>query len=386
MIEKFKSKVALKIKGKNINRFIKRLTTRKINILSLKYINDNEAKIIIYKKDYEEVLKVKSIYEVLEEDVFGYLKIQRTLKINKHLIIFLLIGYLIFLTLTHMVFDIEVVHSNKDIRNLITEELKENGITKYTFKKSYQELNKIKEKILNDHPDEIEWLEIETQGTKYIVRVEEREIVRETENNNPRNIVAKKDAVIKKTIASKGDIVRNTDDYVKKGDIIVNGEIMLEDKSMGKVKAEGKVYGEVWYVTKTQYPFVYYEEKETGNTKENYAIKFLNKDIELSLKKYKNKKCEENVLLSHPLLPIKLVYQKQKEIKVISQILTFDEALVKAEDYATKKIEKNLRQDEYIIRSKYLKSSVKESTIEVEMFFAVYEDITSYQEIEWLYD
>ena len=286
------------------------------------------------------------------------------------------------LTLTHMVFDIEVVHSNKDIRNLITEELKENGITKYTFKKSYQELNKIKEKILNDHPDEIEWLEIETQGTKYIVRVEEREIVRETENNNPRNIVAKKDAVIKKTIASKGDIVRNTDDYVKKGDIIVNGEIMLEDKSMGKVKAEGKVYGEVWYVTKTQYPFVYYEEKETGNTKENYAIKFLNKDIELSLKKYKNKKCEENVLLSHPLLPIKLVYQKQKEIKVISQILTFDEALVKAEDYATKKIEKNLRQDEYIIRSKYLKSSVKESTIEVEMFFAVYEDITSYQEIE----
>lgn len=382
MIEKFKSKVALKIKGKNINRFIKRLTTRKINILSLKYINDNEAKIIIYKKDYEEVLKVKSIYEVLEEDVFGYLKIQRTLKINKHLIIFLLIGYLIFLTLTHMVFDIEVVHSNKDIRNLITEELKENGITKYTFKKSYQELNKIKEKILNDHPDEIEWLEIETQGTKYIVRVEEREIVRETENNNPRNIVAKKDAVIKKTIASKGDIVRNTDDYVKKGDIIVNGEIMLEDKSMGKVKAEGKVYGEVWYVTKTQYPFVYYEEKETGNTKENYAIKFLNKDIELSLKKYKNKKREENVLLSHPLLPIKLVYQKQKEIKVISQILTFDEALVKAEDYATKKIEKNLRQDEYIIRSKYLKSSVKESTIEVEMFFAVYEDITSYQEIE----
>ena len=382
MIEKFKSKVALKIKGKNINRFIKRLTTRKINILSLKYINDNEAKIIIYKKDYEEVLKVKSIYEVLEEDVFGYLKIQRTLKINKHLIIFLLIGYLIFLTLTHMVFDIEVVHSNKDIRNLITEELKENSITKYTFKKSYQELNKIKEKILNDHPDEIEWLEIETQGTKYIVRVEEREIVRETENNNPRNIVAKKDAVIKKTIASKGDIVRNTDDYVKKGDIIVNGEIMLEDKSMGKVKAEGKVYGEVWYVTKTQYPFVYYEEKETGNTKENYAIKFLNKDIELSLKKYKNKKCEENVLLSHPLLPIKLVYQKQKEIKVISQILTFDEALVKAEDYATKKIEKNLRQDEYIIRSKYLKSSVKESTIEVEMFFAVYEDITSYQEIE----
>lgn len=382
MIERFKSKIALKIKGKNINRFIKRLTTKKINILSLKYINDNEAKIIIYKKDYDTVLKIKSIYEVTEEEVFGYLKIKKVLKVNKHLIIFLIIGYLIFNILTHMIFDIEVIHSNKDIRQLIETELKENGITKYTFKKSYQELNKIKEKILNKHPDDIEWLEIETIGTKYVVRVEEREIIKQKDNNKPRSIVAKKDAVIKKTIAEKGDIVRDTNDYVKKGDVIINGEVMLEDKTMGKVKAQGKVYGEVWYVTKTEYPFVYYEEKETGKSKENYVIKFLNKDIELSLNKYQNKKSEENVILSHPLLPIKLVYQKQKEVKVISEILTFDEALIKAEEYATTKIEKNLRQDEYIIRSKYLKSSVKESTIEVEMFFAVYEDITSYKEIE----
>ena len=382
MIEKFKSKIALKITGKNINRFIKRLTTKKIDILSLKYLNKNTAKIIIYKKDYEEVLKIKSIYEIFEEEVFGYLKIQKALKINKHLIIFLIIGYLFFLVLTNTIFSIEVIHSNKDIRNLIKEELQKNGITKYTLKKDYQTLNKIKEKILNNHPDKIEWLEIETVGTKYIVRVEEREIVKQNDNNRPRHIVAKKDAVIKKTIANKGDIICNTDDYVKKGDIIVNGEIMLEDKSMGKVKAEGQVYGEVWYVTKTEYPFVYHEEKATGKAQNNYTIKFLNRDIELSLKKYKNKKVEETTILSHPLLPIKLVYQKQKEIQVISQVLTFDEALLKAEDYATKKIQKNLRQDEYIIRSKYLKSTVRASTIEVEMFFAVYENITAYREIE----
>ena len=60
MIEKFKSKVSLKIKGRNINRFIKKLTTKKINILSLNQINRNEVKILIYKEDYEEVLKIKS--------------------------------------------------------------------------------------------------------------------------------------------------------------------------------------------------------------------------------------------------------------------------------------------------------------------------------------
>jgi len=234
-----------------------------------------------------------------------------------------------------------------------------------------------------NHPDKIEWLEIETVGTKYIVRVEEREIKKTKKEITPRNIVAKKDAVIKKTTASKGVIVRNTDDYVKKGDTIVNGDVILEEKkSMGKVRAEGKVYGEVWYVTKTEYPFVYYEEKETGRKKESYNIKFLNKDIELSFKKYKNKKVEESIILKHPILPFKLVHQKQKEVKIISEVLTFDEALIKAKKLSINKMKKNLKKDEYIIRNKYLKSTVKESTIEVEMFFAIYENITDYKEIE----
>lgn len=383
MIEKFKSKVALNVKGKNINRFIKKLTARKINILSLKYIDKNEVKLIIYKEDLETVLKIKSIYEVYEEDVFGYLKIKRTFMINKHLIIFLLVGFSIFIFLTNVVFDIEVVHSNKEIRGLIKDELNERGIKKYTLKKSFKNLEKIKEDILNAYPDRLEWLEIEEVGTKYIVRAEEREIVTKKDNKVPRNLVAKKDAVIKKVTASSGVIVRNTDDYVKKGDVIVNGEVILqEEKTMGKVRALGKAYGEVWYVIKTEYPFAYYEEKETGKKKESYNIKFLNKDIELGFKKFKNKKVEEDVILSHPLLPIKLVHQKQKEVKVISDVLTFDEALVKAQEHSIKKMKNSLKKDEYIIRSKYLKSSMKENTVEVTMFFAIYEDITEYRDID----
>ncbi len=377
-----KSKIALHVKGKNINRFIKKLTTRKINILSLVYLNKNEVKLVIYKKDYETVLKIKSIYEINDEEVYGYLKIKKILKINKHLITFIILGFCLFLFLTNIIFNIEVIHSNKDLRNLIISELKDNGIKKYSLKKSYKELQKIKEKIISNHPDEIEWLEIETVGTKYVIRVEEREIIKNKEDNTPRSIVAKKDAVIKKVIASQGDIVKNTDDYVKKGDTIVNGEVILqEEKIMGKVKAKGKVYGEVWYVIKTEYPFVYYEEKETGKKKETFNIKFLSQNIELSTNKFRYKKIDEQVLLSHPLLPIKLTYQKQKEIKVISEVLTFDEALIKAKKHSIKKMEKNLNKDEYIIRSKYLKSKVKENAIEVEMFFAIYEDITAYKEI-----
>ena len=381
MIEKLISKISLNIKGKNINRFIKKLRTKRIEILSLKYKNPNEADIIIYKKDYETVLKIKSIYDVTELDVFGLIKIKRKIKISKHLIVLTLIAFAIFLFFTHVIFDVEVIHSNKDIRNLLLNELKSEGIKKLSFKKSYNEISKIKEKILNKYPDKIEWLEIEENGTKYTVRVEERTIVKEDENNTPRNIVAGKDGVLKKVIAEKGDIVKDMNDYVKKGDMIINGELIFNEKVTGKVKAEGKAYAEVWYVTKTEYPFATYTETETGKTKDVYAIKFLNHTFEFTLHKFKTKKIEEEDIVKHSLVPIKLVKQKQKETKVTDQILTVEEAINKAKEKAENDIKKNLSKDEYIIRSKYLKSTVKESIVEVEMFFAVYEDITDYAEI-----
>ena len=381
MIEKLISKISLNIKGKNINRFIKKLRTKRIEILSLKYKNPNEADIIIYKKDYETVLKIKSIYDVTELDVFGLIKIKRKIKISKHLIILTIIAFAIFLFFTHVIFDVEVIHSNKDIRNLLLNELEAEGIKKLSFKKSYNEISKIKEKILNKYPDKIEWLEIEENGTKYTVRVEERTIVKEDENNTPRNIVAGKDGVLKKVIAEKGDIVKDMNDYVKKGDMIINGELIFNEKVTGKVRAEGKAYAEVWYVTKTEYPFATYTETETGKTKDIYAIKFLNHTLEFTLHKFKTKKIEEEDIVKHSLIPIKLVKQKQKETKVTDQILTVEEAIDKAKEKAENDIKKNLSKDEYIIRSKYLKSTVKESIVEVEMFFAVYEDITDYAEI-----
>lgn len=380
MIEKLISKISLNIKGKNINRFIKKLRTRKIEILSIKYKNQNEADIIIYKKDYETVLKIKSIYEITELDVFGLIKIKRKIKLTKHLIIIIIVAFALFMLFTNIIFKVEVIHSNKEIRNLLLKELEKEGLKKYSFKKSYNEITKIKEQILNKYPDKIEWLEIENSGTKYTVRVEEREIVKKEENNNPRHIIAKKDGVLKKVIAEKGDIVKDMNDYVKKGDLIVTGELIFNEKVKGKVRAEGKVYAEVWYVTKTEYPYAMYKETETGKEKDIYAIKFLNHTLELTLNKYKTKNIKEEEIIKHNLIPLKLVKQSQKETKVTDIILTKEEAISKAKEKATKDIEKKLSKNEYIIRSKYLKSTVKESIVEVEMFFAVYEDITDYVE------
>ena len=375
---KLVSKISLNIKGKNINRFIKKLNNNKIEILSLKYKSKDEADIIIYKKDYSKLLKIKSIYEITELEIFGLIKIKKNLKLSKHIIIITFISFLIFLMFTNVVFNVEVIHSNKDIRDLLLKELEKEGIKKYTFKKTYKEIENIKEKILNKYPNDIEWLEIEENGTKYTVRVEDREIIKKEEDNNPRNIVAAKDGVLKKVIAESGDIVKDMNDYVKKGDLIINGDLIFNEKVKGRVKAKGKVYAEVWYVTKTEYPFIKKEEKETGKVKEVYAIKFLNHTLELALNKFKNKNIKEKEIIKHDLIPIKLVKQNQKEKIVKDIFLTPEQAIIEAKKKAEEDIEKTLSKDEYIIKSKYLKSNVKESIVEVEMFFAVYEDITDY--------
>ena len=375
---KLVSKISLNIKGKNINRFIKKLNNNKIEILSLKYKSKDEADIIIYKKDYSKLLKIKSIYEITELEIFGLIKIKKNLKLSKHIIIITFISFLIFLIFTNVVFKVEVIHSNKDIRDLLLKELEKEGIKKYTFKKTYKEIENIKEKILNKYPNDIEWLEIEENGTKYTVRVEDREIIKKEEDNNPRNIVAAKDGVLKKVIAESGDIVKDMNDYVKKGDLIINGDLIFNEKVKGRVKAKGKVYAEVWYVTKTEYPFIKKEEKETGKVKEVYAIKFLNHTLELALNKFKNKNIKEKEIIKHDLIPIKLVKQNQKEKIVKDIFLTPEQAIIEAKKKAEEDIEKTLSKDEYIIKSKYLKSNVKESIVEVEMFFAVYEDITDY--------
>ena len=375
---KLVSKISLNIKGKNINRFIKKLNNNKIEILSLKYKSKDEADIIIYKKDYSKLLKIKSIYEITELEIFGLIKIKKNLKLSKHIIIITFISFLIFLMFTNVIFKVEVIHSNKDIRDLLLKELDREGIKKYTFKKTYKEIENIKEKILNKYPNDIEWLEIEENGTKYTVRVEDREIIKKEEDNNPRNIVAAKDGVLKKVIAESGDIVKDMNDYVKKGDLIINGDLIFNEKVKGRVKAKGKVYAEVWYVTKTEYPFIKKEEKETGKVKEVYAIKFLNHTLELALNKFKNKNIKEKEIIKHDLIPIKLVKQNQKEKIVKDIFLTPEQAIIEAKKKAEEDIEKTLSKDEYIIKSKYLKSNVKESIVEVEMFFAVYEDITDY--------
>ena len=308
-----KSKVTINVKGKNIERFIHRLINNKIELISIDYISYNEVNIKIYKEDYDKIEEIKSIYEVNIINYNGIIKIKKDISFNKYIIFFIMIGLAIIIFLSKLIFSIEVVTNDNDMKEKILEELNNNGVSLYHFKKSYNKLQNIKEKILEKYNNEIEWIEIENIGTKYIVRYEPRIIKEKEEETKFRHIVAKKDAIIYDVDASVGQIVRIKNDYVKKGDIIVSGYIDLNGNVKKTVSSIGKVYGEVWYTVTVSYPFKYKEKKETGRKKNVYTIKILNKTIELfNFNKYKNKIVNDKIILKNTILPFSFNKETQK--------------------------------------------------------------------------
>lgn len=376
------SKIKLNVKGKNIERFIKRLKSNNIDLLKIEYIKYNEINIIIYKKDYEKLLELKTIYDVNIKDIYGIIKVREVINIYKYLIIFIAIGIVLLIFLSNVIFNVEVIHNDKDLRNLILNELENYDIKKYKLKKNYDEIQMIKNDILTKYQDKIEWLEIEEQGTSYIIRVEPRIIPNNEISYEKQNVVAGKSAVIKKIIAKSGEVVKELNTYVNKGDIIISGNIYLNEEVKDTVKADGIVYGEVWYNVKVEYPYIYSEIKEKNNYQDVYVLKIFDKEFEFTFNKFKDKKTEENIILQNNILPIYLVKQRQQELETISLLLTSEEAKDKAIEEAIKKMNEKLDGDEKIIDYKVLNFNVEEDKVILDVFFTVYENITGYSKIE----
>ena len=378
-----KSKINIKVKGNNIERFIKRLKNNNIDILKIKYLSKNEIIIRIYKEDLDKLISIKTIYEITIIDYLGLEKYKLSIKNNKYIIISIMICLIWLYILSNIIFHIDIITNDTDMKNILIKELKEYKIEKYKFKKSYNKLQYIKKEILSKHKNEIEWIEIETIGTKYIVRYEPRIINEEKKQYELRNIIAKKDAVIKNLYVSNGQIIKNINSYVKKGDIIVSGYIKLNDSIKDTISSNGIVYGETWYKVTIDYPYKYKEEYKTGKEKKLFVFKFLNKDIELfNFNKYKTKKVEDKTILKNNILPIKFVIQKQYETKKYEENNNEKELIDNALKYSNKKIEEKLSENEYISDYKILNKIKKDKSIELNIFYSVVEDITEYQVIE----
>lgn len=356
-------------------------------ILKIPFIKKKETKdyliLEIEEEYFQKIKKLAPTYEItiLKRTGKAYLiHLYKTKKIFLYSIIF---AFLVIILLTNIIFSVRVVETDKEIKDMILTDLRENGITRFRFKVSYKRKEAIREKILEKEKDYLEWLEIEEIGTMYQVKVIRRINNPKEEELKPRSIVAKKKGRITRIEADYGEVTTKKNDVVDKGDTLISGLIKNKEEIKTKVAARGKVYAEVWYQVNLNLPTIYQEEIKTGNKKNTLEIIFLDKNIFISeLFKYNNSISKETVLYNNPLIPFRISFTKKEEIKLKQVAYQEDKTLKKIKKLAIDKLKQRIGNDIKILSINVLKKKASADKIEVELFFKVEEDITSYESLE----
>lgn len=373
----FESFYKIKIEGKDVKRFIRMLYRSGIYFEEIS-LDHGSAYIKVDKENYKKFNDIKTSYNIEVIELFGISKFNHLIRSNFIFLIFTAFGIFLLYFLSNIIFDVEVIHNDKYIRDLLYSELDKYNIKKYNFVKKYEYVQKVKNEILNNYKNDIEWLEIERVGTFYKIRVDKRIINNIKQDGQNRHVVAKKNGIIMRIVAEKGEIVKKVYDYVRAGDIIISGEIYKNKEVIGQTSASGDVYAEVWYKVKVEMPISYKEEALTGRSKNVINISFLDKNINIfDFHRYNNSKKEGNTILSDFFGMFTIKYNKEYEINVKDEVnnIISEEFAFKM---ARKKIEDQLGRGEYIISQKKLKTVINNSTIITEVFFKVYENISSY--------
>ena len=377
------SYIKIKVKGKNVNNYLKWLIKEKINIININIVNHNELLLLTEYQYYQKLKSYSKTYSVSVIKKYGKLRFIEFIKTNIIILASILLAIILLYTLSNYIFSIDIIYNDKEIVNKLQKELAQYDITRFKKKKTQDYLEKVKKDILKNNKDTLEWIEIEEDGTKYIVKlVERKKEVKENEYTY-QSIIASKNATITSIKAYSGEKVKTVNQYVQKGETIISGVMKKPDGTNIFEKAKGRVYGEVWYKVNLEYPLYYQEELVTGKNKNVVSINFLNKKIPLfPYKKYKQFKLTSTTLIEDNILPIKIVKENLYEVKVKEEIYTEEEAIDKAIELSKKKIiESNGKiievNDIMIISKENLNSKIK-----LELFASVIEDITKIIEIK----
>lgn len=370
------NKYRISISGKNKAQFLKFLISRKIKLFDI-VMNKDELRITVLEDDFIKIMKYKTTYKIKIINRFGIPKFKYLIQKYKYLIISSIFIIFVIILLSNIIFSVEVVHQNEEVRDLVLKDLNYYGLKKYNFKISYEKKEYIKNKILEKEKDKLEWIEIDNIGTKYIVNVEERKIINSETDNLKRDIVAKKDAMILEIKSDNGEILKKKYDYVTRGDVIISGTIKNKDKEVAKVKASGKVYGEVWYNVDVSLPTIYHEEIRNGNVKRGFSLKIADKSYSLG-KNNKSYDAYDTILFEDKLLPFKFVFEKKYELNIIDKKYNLQNSSKEALKIAEETLLKKLDKESTILYKKVLKKTINNSTIVVDVFFKVKEDITDF--------
>lgn len=352
------------------NKTIKYINNLKINIYNIRY----QKKSIILKINHKDLEKINKFYDTKIINLYGVSKIKEYSKKNKIPILYFFIIILLIFLFTRITIDIEIITQNSKLHSYLQNELYKNDISKYSIIKNNNKLNKIKEKILKDSKDSIEWLNIKRVGMKYIINVEQKIEKNKIKSETYCNIISTKNALISKIITHKGEEKVDINDSVKKGDVLISGDIKFNEQTKKQVCADGIVYGKTWYTITISTPIKYEKIIKKNKIRYNVLIKKNNHKYKIfkpRLKEY----IEQNKKIIN-IFGLEIYLQKEIMISKSTQKYNNDELEKNIETKIKETLKHTLKGKYKIIERKVLKKQQKNSKIEMEIFIVAEEQIS----------
>lgn len=355
----------------DIKRFINKCNNYNIELYNIKYI-DKDNIIVKIKKDDLDNIKIYNYYSNIE--IYNKVGIDYYIhKINKlkYFILCFVIMIICMFLVSNIILKINVIHSNKKVRELVYSELYDNDIKIFSIKKDFNKLENIKNKILENNRDKLEWISITNIGMTYVVRVEERIIDNIKNEYDYCNVVATKEGIVTNIFSDKGDILVNVNDIVRKDDILITGNLIVNEETKNYTCASGRVMAKVWYTTNISLKRDYLKKEYTGKKRINF---YINHKV---LRNNKYSKFDKKYIINNKYIKVyKELEYKEKKYKY-NELDSVNKALLEIDN----KFKNKLGDKGQIIDKKILNKTINNKEINIDVFVITLEDISKQIEL-----
>ncbi|MCX8130268.1 MAG: sporulation protein YqfD [Clostridia bacterium] len=263
----------------------------------------------------------------------------------------------LFYVLTSFIWAVEIYGNNKVDSQILIDKLALYGARPGSFKFRV-DTNKIADNMMLEIK-ELSWIGVALKGTKIKVTVVERvkppQLIPKDE---PCDIIAYRDGVVKSITAKIGQKSIKVGDTVTKGQVLISGTLISENKEVAPkyVHSTGEVLARTWYESRVPVNMKIQEKVRTGKKKDNYTLVLFSKPIKLFHKSklyenYDRIEIKKKLSIGEDLiLPFGVVVDRYYENQLVEREIDLEEAKRIAADKAYKEAADQISEEAKVVK------------------------------------
>ena len=328
-----KAVVTVEVEGFFVERLINLLKNNGVDVWDVKVLGIGDISFNIESKDFKKILpyvkKSKCKAKVISKrgiyfEVFKY----RKRRIALYMLILVTVVYIV---TSSFIWHIEIEGNEKVNIQSINKLLREYKMVPGTLKKKISKGNL--SDYLRANIYEAAWIGVDIVGTTMKIAIKEKIISKEEDRSIKGDIIATKDAVITRIVASTGTALYKEGSFVKSGDILIAGVDKNGLTGETRVHASGVTRGIVEYKFSKEYKEKNIIKEKTGKSMFGVGVGINNKEFILKClpKKYKYDITSKVKMFRFLGINISIIFNTYEEYIVKDIVNTKDSLIIQGE-------------------------------------------------------